>query len=233
MRQSTLDMTEPRPKKTKLSFYLVSIVTLGNLFFGLLSLVLVSAGQLRAGAICLVLGAILDAFDGSLARRWEVLSPFGAQLDSLADMVAFGVAISWLCWNWLVPQNPNMWLLTGVVCTLPGLMSAIRLARFNASEPNPHFFEGVPTTAMAGFIVLVFLANAGLSYRFSMGLVALVSLLMVSKLPYPKLKYFLQINYWWLAVIPIVGLIFWSPAVAVLTAGGIYILLGVYFRFLT
>ncbi|MEM9776585.1 MAG: CDP-alcohol phosphatidyltransferase family protein [Chloroflexota bacterium] len=224
-------MTEPHPPKSKFRFYLVSIVTLGNLFFGLLSLVLVSAGQLQAGAICLILGAILDAFDGSLARRWEVLSPFGAQLDSLADMVAFGVAISWLCWNWLVPQNPSMWLLTGIVCALPGLMSAIRLARFNSSETNPNFFEGVPTTAMAGFVVLFFLTNASLSYWFSLGTVALVSLLMVSRLPYPKLKYFLQIDYWWVALVPITGLLIWNPAVAVLSVGGIYILLGIVFRF--
>ena len=223
-------MTEPHPAKSKFHFYLVSIVTLGNLFFGLLSLVLVSTGQLRAGATCLIAGAILDAFDGSLARRWKVLSPFGAQLDSLADMVAFGVAISWLCWNWLMPQNPNLWLLIGAVCALPGLMSAIRLARFNSSESNPHFFEGVPTTAMAGLVVLVFLTNANLPFWVSLAIVAIISLLMVSRFPYPKLKYFLSVDFWWLGLISILGLLAWNPAVAVLTVGGLYLLLGLVFK---
>ncbi|MEM8860521.1 MAG: CDP-alcohol phosphatidyltransferase family protein [Chloroflexota bacterium] len=222
-------MTEPHPAKSKFHFYLVSIVTLGNLFFGLLSLVLVSVGELRAGAICLICGAILDAFDGSLARRWKVLSPFGAQLDSLADMVAFGVAISWLCWNWLMSQQPSLWWLTGAVCALPGLMSAIRLARFNSSESNPSFFEGIPTTAMAGLVVLIYLSNPTMPYWPALIIVAVISLLMVSRFPYPKLSFFLAFDYWWLLIIPIAGLLMWNPAVAVLTVGGVYVLLGIYF----
>lgn len=221
-------MTNPQNAKSKFQFYLVSIVTLGNLFFGLLSIVLVASGQLRAGAICLILGATLDAFDGSLARRWEVLSPFGAQLDSLADMVAFGVAISWLSWNWLLSMRPSWWLIVGIVCALPGLMSAIRLARFNTSESNPNFFEGIPTTAMAGFVVLVYLTNPGLMFNVALPLIALVSLLMVSQFAYPKLVYFFQLS--WLIkgliVVLFLGLAAWNIGIAVLAFGAIYMLYG-------
>ncbi|MFK7800681.1 MAG: phosphatidylcholine/phosphatidylserine synthase [Anaerolineae bacterium] len=221
-------MTSPQTTKSKLQFYLVSIVTLGNLFFGLLSIVLVASSQLTAGAICLVVGATLDAFDGSLARRWQVLSPFGAQLDSLADMVAFGVAISWLSWNWLLPKMPSWWLIIGLVCALPGLMSAIRLARFNTSESNPHFFEGIPTTAMAGFMVLVYLTNTDLTIEFALPLVALTALLMVSQFPYPKLVYFFQFSWPVLAAVFIgfLAISFWSIGWAVLAIGGAYMLFG-------
>lgn len=218
-------MTNQQSAKSKFQFYLVSIVTLGNLFFGLLSIVLVASGRLTAGAICLIIGATLDAFDGSLARRWQVLSPFGAQLDSLADMVAFGVAISWLVWSWLLLMMPEWWLVIGAVAALPGLMSAIRLARFNTSEPNPLYFEGIPTTAMAGFVVLVYLTNPTLPFWFALPLVALVALLMVSSFPYPKLKYFFRFSWLWLIPIGIAAVII--PSWVVLILGGIYMLWGV------
>ena len=218
-------MADQQSAKSKFQFYLVSIVTLGNLFFGLLSIALVASGRLTAGAICLIIGATLDAFDGSLARRWEVLSPFGAQLDSLADMVAFGVAISWLVWNWLLPKAPDWWIVIGVVAALPGLMSAIRLARFNTSESNPLFFEGIPTTAMAGFVVLVYLTNAALPIWFALPLVALVALLMVSSFPYPKLKYFFQFSWLWLLPIAVAALV--VPGWVVLILGGVYMVWGV------
>lgn len=218
-------MTDQHSKKSKFQFYLVSIVTLGNLFFGLLSIVLVASGQLRSGAFCLILGATLDAFDGSLARRWEVLSPFGAQLDSLADMVAFGVAISWLVWNWLLPQMPDWWLLIGIVSALPGLMSAIRLARFNTSESNPLFFEGIPTTAMAGFVVLTYLTYANLPFWIALSLVAVAALLMVSRFSYPKLRYFLRFSWLWL--VPLTAAALLAPGWTVLAAGGVYMLWGI------
>lgn len=210
--------------KSKLQFYVVSAVTLGNLFFGLLSIALVAYGNLTAGAICLIIGATLDAFDGSLARLWEVLSPFGAQLDSLADMVAFGVAISWLVWNWLLPLAPDWWLAIAAVAVLPGLMSAIRLARFNTSESNPDFFEGIPTTAMAGFVVLLYLTNSDLSAISLLIIVAAVALLMVSTFPYPKLRYLLCFSAWW--AVPIAGLAAVLLGRSVLVFGGIYMLWG-------
>ncbi|MFT5197331.1 MAG: CDP-diacylglycerol--serine O-phosphatidyltransferase [Cellvibrionaceae bacterium] len=218
------NMTEPRSGKSQFQFYLVSIVTLGNLFFGLLSILLVASGQLTAGALCLIAGATLDAFDGSLARHWQVLSPFGAQLDSLADMVAFGVAISWLSWNWMLPKMPEWWLIIGIVSVLPGLMSAIRLARFNTSESNPLFFEGIPTTAMAGFVVLVYLTNVTLPVQPLLVIIALVSLLMVSIFPYPKLKYFFRFSWWWL--LPISVLLIFKTGLGILVLGGIYMLWG-------
>ena len=217
-------MPESKSTGSKFQFYLVSVVTLGNLFFGLVSILLVASGNLTAGALCLIAGATLDAFDGSLARRWKVLSPFGAQLDSLADMVAFGVAISWLSWNWLLPKMPSLWVLIGIVSVLPGLMSAIRLARFNTSESNPLFFEGIPTTAMAGFVVLVYLTNPELTFWFALPLIALVALLMVSTFLYPKLKYFFQFSLLWLVPIALIGFV--APQWIVLLLGGIYMLWG-------
>lgn len=124
----------------------------------------------------------------------------------------------------MLPKMPEWWLLIGVVSVLPGLMSAIRLARFNTSESNPLFFEGIPTTAMAGFVVLVYLTNATLPIQLLLVLIALVSLLMVSTFAYPKLKFFFRFSWWWLLPIVIVVGIF--PSWAILLLGAIYMLSG-------
>ena len=150
-----------------------------------------------------------------------VVGELGAQLDSLADMVAFGVAISWLVWNWLLPKAPDWWIVVAIVAVLPGLMSAIRLARFNTSESNPDYFEGIPTTAMAGFVVLLFLTNGNLPVEWLLSIVALVSLLMVSTFPYPKLRYLLCFSAWWAVPIAILAAVLLERSVLVL--GAIYI----------
>ena len=71
---------------------LPNIVTLSNLIFGVISLWLTMEGQYKEAAVAILLAMILDGLDGRLARRFEVTSDFGKELDSLSDLVSFGVA---------------------------------------------------------------------------------------------------------------------------------------------
>ena len=79
-------------------------------------------------------------------------SPFGIQLDSLADMTAFGVATALLSYNWLLLKRPELLILSGIVSCLVALTSAIRLARFNVGEKSGFYFAGIPTTSTAKIV---------------------------------------------------------------------------------
>lgn len=158
----------------------------------------------KAAVIAIVIAAILDTMDGKLARLLGADSKFGAQLDSLADLVSFGIAPSVLVYMWTLTHAGGAgWTIALIFC----VCCAIRLARFNiemadaddTEDANRHF-TGVPTPAAACMILLPML----LSFQFENTLagawladpilngavVSFVSLLMVSRLPTLSFKNF-------------------------------------------
>jgi len=158
----------------------------------------------KAAVIAIVIAAVLDTLDGKVARLIGADSKFGAQLDSLADLVSFGIAPSVLVYLWTLNQAGGAgWTIALVFC----VASAIRLARFNIETvdakdqraANKHF-TGVPTPAAACMILLTMLlsfqfkdtaAGAWLADPILNGaIVSIVSLLMVSRLPTLSLKNF-------------------------------------------
>ncbi len=158
----------------------------------------------KAAVIAIIVAAVLDTMDGKVARMLGADSKFGAQLDSLADLVSFGIAPSVLVYMWTLHQAGGAgWTIALAFC----VCCAIRLARFNIETvdaedsvaANAHF-TGVPTPAAACMILLTMLlsfqfkgtvAGAWLSDPILNGaIVAVVSLLMVSRLPTLSLKNF-------------------------------------------
>jgi CDP-diacylglycerol--serine O-phosphatidyltransferase len=153
-----------------------------------------------ATAVTFVIGAmILDMLDGRAARLLGADSRFGAQLDSLADLVSFGVAPSIIMYMWSLKTMGNAgWIAALIFCAC----GAIRLARFNvesvrdegATKGNP-YFTGLPTPAAACMMLLPLL----ISFQWDGALVrepwvsgiviAITSILMVSRLPTPSIKY--------------------------------------------
>ncbi len=172
------------PKPLLARFVLVNTCTAVNLLLGVLSILSTMGGYLTPGALLLLGSALFDALDGNLARRWRVQTDFGAQMDSLADMVAFTVASALLAWHWLAPQLPPP--LMTVAAGGYVLMGAIRLARFNSGAYNPDFFQGVPTTAVAGIVASAYLLSPGFEAGIGAALFMLLAILMVSTLPYLK-----------------------------------------------
>lgn len=108
--------------------------------------------------ICIVIAAILDALDGRIARLLNAQSKFGAELDSLSDVIAFGVSPALIIYLWSLQYLPRIgW----IVALAHAVCAALRLARFNASidmVDQPHksagFFTGIPAPAGAGLLLL-------------------------------------------------------------------------------
>ena len=138
-----------------------NLITLLNLLSGSLSVAFISAGQVRTGIILIVLAAVFDFLDGLTARLLKVQSELGKQLDTLADIISFGFAPSFLFFEHIrllllsKTQNPELMSLNGfnlVLVFIPFvfvLFAAIRLARFNIDSRQKKTFIGLPSPAAA------------------------------------------------------------------------------------
>ena len=186
----------------KIRFALVNSCTLASLSLGLLAIFLAMEGDIRPAAACLVACVVFDGLDGALARRLGVSSPFGAQMDSLADMCSFGLAAPVVVYASLAHSVPTP--AAAVACVLVAGCAAIRLARFNVSPSDGKFFCGVPTTMAAAVLALTVLLGLPLPGLALLAGVALLAFAMVSSFPYAKLARLVRMPPW-LWLLPAVG----------------------------
>lgn len=174
---------------------LPSAFTLGNLFFGLYSMVSVARGDLISAGWFIIYAGILDTLDGKIARATRTGTRFGAELDSLVDAISFGVAPSFIMFELFFADAQWSWTLSFVFVTA----TVIRLARFNLEEGGQakKYFHGLPAPA-AGMTLAAYypfsqtpiFAEHLSAYPWEqiapVGTVIL-SILMVSSVPYDKL----------------------------------------------
>ena len=186
----------------KLRFALVNGCTLASLSLGLLAIFLAMQGDVRQAAACLVACVAFDGLDGALARKLGVASPFGAQMDSLADMCSFGLAAPVVVYASLAHTVPTA--AAAVACVLVAGCAAIRLARFNVSPKDGKFFCGVPTTMAAAVLAVTVLIDLPLPGPVLLGGVAVLAFAMVSSFPYAKLARLVKLPPW-LWLLPAVG----------------------------
>nr|BFE65099.1 hypothetical protein GCM10020063_096250 [Dactylosporangium thailandense] len=187
----------------RIRFALVNACTLSSLMLGLSAIfIAVNQGDVRVAASLLIACVIFDGLDGFLARRLGVASPFGAQMDSLADMCSFGLAAPVVVYSWLNASAPG-WLLIPA-CALVAAAAAIRLARFNVSPKDGRFFCGVPTTMCAAVLALATLIAPQMPAALRVAGVVLLGLAMVSSFPYAKLARLVKLPPWLLAL-PVIG----------------------------
>jgi CDP-diacylglycerol--serine O-phosphatidyltransferase len=192
----------------RLAFLLVSSCTLASLMLGVGAILMAMQGDVRTAALCLIGCVTFDGLDGALARRLGVASPFGAQLDSLADMCSFGIAAPVVVYASLAGHvSPAA---AGVACGLVAACSAIRLARFNVSPKDGRFFCGVPTTVAAAVLALAVLVDPPVSGRVQLAGVALLAFAMVSSFPYVKLARLVKLPPW-LFLVPLAGALINAP----------------------
>ena len=171
--------------------------TLMNLLAGFFSIIQTAAGNLEAAAWLVVLAGFFDLLDGLMARLVGVSGEFGVELDSLSDVVSFGVAPSFLLYQFGLNQLGPMW--GGLLSSLPALFGAVRLARFNsltvAGEKQAEFV-GLPIPAQAGAVVVFILASVDMAWfdvlarpqiSILITIVILLSGLMVAPIPFPAL----------------------------------------------
>lgn len=176
----------------KLLKHLPNTLTCLNLVSGCLGIVFVLEGKVVPAAYFVWAACVFDFFDGFAARWLNVSSAIGKELDSLADMVSFGVLPSILMYTWLNNQTENEWL--PYTAFLIAVFSALRLAKFNIDTRQTTSFIGLPTPANALFLTaLPFLPQQVLAYVQQPWLLVVIiivfSLLLVAELELFALKF--------------------------------------------
>ncbi|MCB0414418.1 MAG: CDP-diacylglycerol--serine O-phosphatidyltransferase [Bdellovibrionales bacterium] len=180
-------------KRMNMNIYVLpNLLTTGNMFFGFFSIVYAIKSDFLMAAYAIVGAAIFDLLDGRVARMTHSTSEFGAEYDSLSDLVSFGLAPALLLFLWsLQPFGRIGWLASFfyVACT------ALRLARFNVqkSVTDKAYFEGLPSPMAAGIVASSVLAfqDLGLESNKSKILLAITFLLgfvMVTNFRYRSFK---------------------------------------------
>lgn len=136
--------------------HLANIITLSNLVFGFLSLRFTMLEQYQMAALMILIAVVMDTLDGRIARHFDTVGEIGKNLDSLSDLVSFGVAPAMLAYAFRLQEYPLFGIAAAIIFCLAG---AYRLARFNASSAQD-YFVGVPITFAGGFVaILVFLGS--------------------------------------------------------------------------
>lgn len=206
-------------------------ITLLNLFCGTTAIIALLDEQLLLGAALLLAAAVADFFDGLVARLLRVAGPMGKELDSLADMVSFGVAPGIILYA-IYRQGlgvPALLIWSGLPLLIVALFSAIRLAKFNLDDRQTDSFIGLPTPAATLFVVGLLLIYEQDSFglgRFIQQPAVLfasaitLSALLVAELPMfsLKFKHFRwqgnQIRYIFAAIALLFGLLLQEAAIA-------------------
>ncbi len=173
--------------------HLPNAMTCGNLLCGCIGIVMAMGGHLDTAAWLILLAGVLDFGDGFVARMVHVSGPFGKELDSLADVVTFGVLPSVIVFQLMWFQN-----LGGISYSafLIAVLSALRLAKFNIDTRQSDQFIGVPTPANT-LLIAAFPLMERYQPQFDslwkndivMGVLVAFSLLMVTEIPLLALKF--------------------------------------------
>ncbi|MFZ8885798.1 MAG: CDP-diacylglycerol--serine O-phosphatidyltransferase [Steroidobacteraceae bacterium] len=229
---------EPKPRTPRRgAFLLPNLLTTGCLFSGFYAVVAAIDGNLIQGAMAIFLAMVFDGLDGRVARMTGTESLFGKEYDSLADMVAFGLAPAIVCYQWGVDRIAEYGLAWGrlgwVAAFFYTAAGALRLARFNArTVADKRYFEGLPSPSAAAVVA----AFVWLATKYGLeGLPALVlgflvtataGALMVSRHSYASFKHRAtseRVRYSRLLLIPLVfSLIAINPPVALFLLFGSY-----------
>lgn len=168
-------------------------ITLANLYCGFLSIGLTIGDYYKSAALLIFFGMILDGLDGRIARMLHVKSDIGEQLDSLADLVTFGIAPSILfSYTNRIDGNYFDFALAGLFL----LCGAYRLARFNSeSTEDNSYFVGVPITAAGGILALTTLFYSHIPAAVNILIISILSYMMVSRIRVPSFKNLSLPNY--------------------------------------
>jgi len=144
-------MTVNHSPKSRGIYLLPNLFTIGALFAGFYAIIASFAFSFENAAIALLVALILDGLDGRVARLTGTQTEFGAQLDSLSDMVCFGMTPALLLYNWSLSALGKLGWLVAFIYTM---CTALRLARFNSQSQNENkrYFQGLATPAAATWV---------------------------------------------------------------------------------
>ena len=174
--------------------YLPNLITLLNLLLGFFSIIKIYEGDYTLACYLVILAGVLDSIDGKLARKIGISNDFGKEIDSLADLVSFGLVPALLVYTLFTKEFPSFF--GEIIASTPLLIGAIRLARFNIDSQhlNNTFFIGlpIPINAISIISIILFTENIKLNSAvfflngYIIGIIIFSSFLMISSIPYPK-----------------------------------------------
>ncbi len=189
---SDLDEIELAEKKLQRGIYLLpNLLTTAALFAGFYSVVAAMKGLFDTAAIAIFVAMIADGLDGRVARLTNTQSAFGAQYDSLSDMVAFGVSPALVVYSWSLMGLGKIGWLAAFLFTAG---TTLRLARFNIQVSDKLYFQGLPCPAAAGLIASIVWTGStygieGIHLALPISIITVVvALLMVSTIRYSSFK---------------------------------------------
>ena len=207
--------------------FIPSFISLGNLVAGFLSLLFTINGKWTPAAFTIILSMLLDGIDGLIARKLKVQGEFGREIDSLSDLVSFGVAPAALIYSSHFSQKE----IIGLIAVVPYIIcSALRLAKFNLQPPKS-YFVGLPITIAGSFLASLVICN----FKFPPFLLSIIiislSYLMISPIHYPKIEYMIShiLHYYKLFLILLISIfvLFINPKKLIFLPLFVYILYGV------
>ena len=176
-------------------YLLPNLMTTLALFAGFYAVIAGMNGDFMAGAIAIFIAMVFDGLDGRIARMTNSSSAFGAEYDSLADMVSFGLAPALLMYVWVLNEFGKLGWLVAFIFTAG---AALRLARFNTQVgvADRRYFQGLPSPAAAALLAgLVWMVESnqidtGLEAWVTLGFTLAAGLLMVSNVRFSSFKEF-------------------------------------------
>lgn len=164
-----------------------NLFTIGNLFLGILSIIFVFNERPDLASIMVIVAMLTDGLDGRVARALNVQSDFGKELDSLSDVISFGVAPAFIVYV-VAFQDLNSatgWIVTAIF----PICGAMRLARFNTNTGGKSgYFVGLPIPAAGGILSTLALFHQDLGAYAMIAGTLILSFLMVSNMKYPNFK---------------------------------------------
>jgi len=190
-------MTEKKPRNKGI-YLLPSVLTTFGMFAGFYSIIASINGEFTTAAISIMIAMLWDTLDGRVARLTNTQSEFGAEYDSLADLVSFGLAPALLVYEWTLSDLGRFgWLAAFIYLAC----AALRLARFNTQvgSADKRYFQGFPSPAAAGVIATMIWLKIwtyaffdsdviSIGYYLGAGITIVCGLLMVSNVRYYSFK---------------------------------------------
>ena len=208
-----------RPQRRGI-YLLPNLLTTGCLFSGFYAIVAAIDGNFERAGMAVFIAMIFDGLDGRVARLTSTETAFGKEFDSLADMVAFGLAPAIVSYQWgvaRIAEYGKAWYRFGwLAAFFYAAAAALRLAKFNSRVQDKRYFEGLPSPSAAAIVAAFLWVSSewrepglpGLILAFA--ITAAAGALMVSRFSYPSFKGFdltRPVRFMWLVVVVLVFIV--------------------------
>lgn len=234
-----MDPDRPPARPQRRGIYLLpNLLTTGCLFSGFYAIVAAIDGNFERAGVAIFIAMIFDGLDGRVARLTSTETAFGKEYDSLADMVAFGLAPAIVCYQWgvaRIAEYGKAWYRFGwLAAFFYAVAAALRLAKFNSRAEDKRYFEGLPSPSAAAVVAAFLWMSSewrepglpGLILAFM--ITAAAGALMVSRFSYSSFKSFdltRPVRFIWLVGVALGFIIIApAPAIALLAIFGVYAL---------